>query len=153
MKAKKHIIKSLSIEQTSSDEEISIQNWINEQCSNSKLDVKSLDKLIKNFTIFVLDELIQRFKDVKNWQIIGIVYCDLINDDDDIDKSYVVERKKYREFDEIRKHFFNQVDDNSMFEAEYIWETKGVREDDYYGSILLPLNGAKYIKIGFSGTK
>jgi len=153
MKAKKHIIKSLSIKETSIDEGISIQNWINEQCKNSKLDVKSLELLIKNFTISVFYEIIERFKNVKHWQIIDIVYCDLYDNDEDIEKSYVIERKQYKETDEIRKHFYNQVDENSMFTSEYIWETKGVREEDYYGSFLIPLIGHKYIKIGYSGTK
>jgi hypothetical protein len=153
MKAKKHIIKCLSIKETSLDEEISIQNWINEQCSNSKLDVKSLELLIKKFTIEVLNDLILRFKDVKNWQIIEFVHCDLYKDEDDIEKSYVVERKKYREFDEIRKHFFNHVDNKYIFEVEYVWQTKGVFDNDYYGTILIPIYGTIYIKIGYSGTK
>lgn len=149
MKIKKHIIKSLSIRKEITDEE-SIMKWIKEQCGDSKLNVQTIEILVTNFTLEIIKELVSRFSDIQNWQVLGVVDCDLFKDDSDKEKSYVVERTDK----EQRKHYWSEIEEkDTMFSAEYIWETKGVKENDFYGSVLLPVYSDKYIKIGYSENK
>jgi hypothetical protein len=151
MKSKSHIIKHLNIKETSIDEETSIQNWIKEQCSNSKITSKVLEGLMTKFTSDIISELIERFKDVNYWQIIEIIKADVFTDADD-ERVYVVE--KHKGLLEIRKHYESDVKyKNSLFSSEYVWQVKGVTDNDYYGSVLLPINDSTYIKIAYSYKK
>jgi hypothetical protein len=103
------------------------------------------------FTSDIISELIERLKDVNYWQIIEIIKADVFTDADD-ERVYVVEKPKG--LLETRKHYESDVKyKNSLFSSEYVWQVKGVTDNDYYGSVLLPINDSTYIKIAYSYKK
>jgi hypothetical protein len=155
MKIKKHIIEFLGIPREGITPGDSIELWIKGQCPDSEINTKAIETLISTFSVKLIDELVKRFSDSTYWSILGIVDCEFVKDDSgENEKNYVVELKKYSSKETIRKHFWQEIEyENSIFSSQYVWQTKGVREDDFYGSVMLPIKGDKYIKIAYSVTK
>ena len=155
MRIKKHIIESLSIPKEGVTPGGSIDKWLKDNCPDSVITTKTIETLISTFSTKMLDELVRRFSDSLYWSILGIVDCEFVKDDSgDKEKNYVVELKKYSSQETIRKHFWNEIEDeNTIFSSEYVWQVKGVREEDYYGSVMFPIKEGKYIKVAYSGTK
>ncbi len=87
-----------------------------------------------------LKALIEHVKeDVQYWQLEGIVEIEKI------DNKYV----KIKGIENSKIFHYQEVD-STLFNHEYIWQTSGYCEDDYYGHILLPLpNTNKYLDISY----
>lgn len=108
--------------------------------------LSELNKLLLFWTKTLMEQLCERFEDMSSWQIMGLVEADII---ESADKIYAVEKKPGVVYD--RKHDKQEIDDaDSIFTCEYIWQQVGVDVDDYYGVVLLPIDGKLFLKIAYS---
>ena len=115
---------------------------------------KNIYDLVGNSQTTLITQLIKRFSDVKNWQIIGLVECDVKSiKEDNEEKIYVIEKRASNVAGEKQRKHFKQVieDEDSVFPSEYVWQTRGVSDKDYYGSVMLPIvSTGLFIKVSYS---
>jgi hypothetical protein len=106
---------------------------------------ESFDYSIDLWTFMLISQLCIRFEKVRNWQIMGVVECDIINVPEG---CFAIENKKHLLDRKHKKQECRQSE--PVFECEYIWEEKSTNEKGSYGTIMLPINGGEFIKISFS---
>lgn len=152
MNRKDEIMKAFGIQETESKDK-GIQQWINDNCEHNKLSVDKLESLIDVWSIAFINTLVQRFKDAKSWQIIGFTECEVKENkfNGAEDRFFVVEKKSIAGELKPRKHYKeNSEDEDSIFKYEYIWQTQGVSEKDYYGTIMFPINTNIFLKVAYA---
>ena len=115
--------------------------------------IESLEPVIDFWTRLLINQLINRFANVKNWQIIGIIECEIkIDEDDTLDENipYAIEKRPSGRLSP-RKHEKQIIDDkDSIFTCEYMWQETGANEKDFYGTIMLPIGHNQFIKVSYS---
>ena len=151
MNRKDEIMKVFGIQEIESKDE-SIQKWINVNCEQKRLNVDKLESLIDVWSIAFINTLIERFKDAKSWQIIGFVECEIKeNKSDEEDRFFAVEKKVIVGKSTLRKHYKEKSEDeDSIFKYEYIWQSQGISDKDYYGTIMFPINTNIFLKVAYA---
>lgn len=115
--------------------------------------IRDMEKMIDVFTTALITQLVKRFKDAKEWQILGLVECDVKRNDSNSDNEIYAIEKKVNKLNKDRKHFkqdFDMSAEDAIFPSEYIWQIDGASDSSYYGTMLLPMHSNLFLKISYS---
>jgi hypothetical protein len=115
--------------------------------------MRDMEKMIDVFTSALITQLVKRFRDAKEWQILGLVECEIKRNDSNSDNEIYAVEKKANKLQKDRKYFkqdFDMSAEDSIFPSEYIWQINGATETSYYGTILLPMHSNLFLKISYS---